>query len=430
VNGLGAILAVVIFSVAFFLIATERVHRVAVVLGAAGLMVALRLVPGDDVFYSEHAGIDWGVIFLLLGMMIIVGVIKQTGVFEFLGIWAGKRSRGRPYRLFVLLMIITAVASPFLDNVTTVMLVAPVTMAICQKLDLAAAPYLIAEALASNIGGAATLIGDPPNIIIGRRAGLSFNDFILHMTPIVVVLFVLFVLMARVMFRRAFVHHPDRAEAVMRLNGRDEIKDPALLARCLVVLALVMVGFALHHVLHLEPSVIALLGAGLMVLVSGVKASEYLAEVEWSTLVFFMGLFVMVGGLVETGVIDRIGEWAVGAVGDNYFLAASALIFGSAGLGAFFDNIPYVATMAPVVEELVAPAPDAGTGQALWWAFALGADLGGNGTAVAASANVVVLGVAAQNGQPISFWQFTRYGIVTTLVTVTTAWAYVWLRYF
>ena len=191
-----------------------------------------------------------------------------------------------------------------------------------------------------------------------------------------------------------------------------------------------MVGFALHHVLHLEPSVIALLGAGLMVLVSGVKASEYLAEVEWSTLVFFMGLFVMVGGLVETGVIDRIGEWAVGAVGDNYFLAASALIFGSAGLGAFFDNIPYVATMAPVVEELVAPAPDAGTGQALWWAFALGADLGGNGTAVAASANVVVLGVAAQNGQPISFWQFTRYGIVTTLVTVTTAWAYVWLRYF
>ncbi|MFC0531836.1 SLC13 family permease [Phytohabitans kaempferiae] len=429
-NGLGAIVAVIIFSVAFFLIATERVHRVAVVLGAAGLMVALRLVPGDDVFYSEHAGIDWGVIFLLLGMMIIVGVIKQTGVFEFLGIWAGKKSRGQPYRLLVLLMVITAVASPFLDNVTTVMLVAPVTIAVCQKLDLPAAPYLIAEALASNIGGAATLIGDPPNIIIGARAGLTYNDFIVHMTPITIVLFVMFVLMARLMFRKAFVHKPERVEAVMRLNGRDAIKDKGLLIRCLIVLTLVMVGFALHHVLHLEPSVIALLGAGLMVLVSGVKASDYLAEVEWTTLVFFMGLFVMVGGLVETGVIDRLGGWAVDAVGDNYFLAATALIFGSAVLGAFFDNIPYVATMAPVVEELVAQAPDPDTGQSLWWAFALGADLGGNGTAVAASANVVVLGIAAQHGQPITFWQFTKYGIITTLVTVTVAWGYVWLRYF
>lgn len=429
-NGVGAIVAVVIFSVAFFLIATERVHRVAVVLGAAGLMVALRLVPGDDVFYNEHAGIDWGVIFLLLGMMIIVGVIKQTGVFEFLGIWAGKKSRGRPYRLLVLLMLITAVASPFLDNVTTVMLVAPVTISVCQRLDLAAAPYLIAEALASNIGGAATLIGDPPNIIIGTRAGLSFNDFIIHMTPIVVVLFGLFVLMARVMFRKAFVHRPERAEAVMRLNGRDAIRNKPLLVRCLVVLGLVMVGFGLHHVLHLEPSVIALLGAGLMVLVSGAEASEYLAEVEWTTLVFFMGLFVMVGGLVETGVIDRIGDWSVDAVGDNYFLAATALLFGSAILGAFFDNIPYVATMTPVVEELAAQAPDQETGRALWWAFALGADLGGNGTAVAASANVVVLGIAAQHGQPISFWQFTKYGIVTTAVTVVVAWGYVWLRYF
>ncbi|GAA4727684.1 SLC13 family permease [Phytohabitans rumicis] len=428
-NGLAAVAALVIFSVAFFLIATERVHRVAVVLGAAGLMVALRLVPGDDMFYNEHAGIDWHVIFLLLGMMIIVGVIKQTGVFEFLAIWAGKRSRGRPYRLLVLLMGITAIASPFLDNVTTVMLVAPVTIAVCQQLGLPAAPYLIAEVLASNIGGAATLIGDPPNIIIGARAGLSFNDFIVHMTPIVVVLFALFVVMARVMFRSAF-RHSVQVDAVMHLNGRDAIKDKPLLVRCLAVLALVMVGFGLHHMLHWEPAVVALLGAGLMVLVSGVKAADYLAEVEWATLVFFMGLFVMVGGLVETGVIHRLGGWTVNAVGDNYFLAATALIFGSAILGAFFDNIPYVATMAPVVEDLAAQAPDAQTGQALWWSFALGADLGGNGTAVAASANVVVLGIAAQHGEPISFWQFTKYGIITTLVTVTVAWGYVWLRYF
>ena len=429
-NGLAPIAAIIIFAIAFALIATERIHRVAVVLGAAGLMAALRLVPGDDVFYSEHAGIDWGVIFLLLGMMIIVGVIKQTGIFEYLGIWAGKRSRGQPYRLLVLLMVITAVASPFLDNVTTVMLVAPVTIAVCQKLGLPAAPYLIAEALASNIGGAATLVGDPPNIIIGTRAGLSFNDFIVHMTPIVVVLFALFVVMARFMFRKSFVHRPDRVEAVMELDAREAIKDKGLLIRCLAVLALVVAGFSLHTVLHLEPAIIALLGAGLMVLVSGVKTADYLAEVEWSTLVFFMGLFVMVGGLVETGVIHRLGGWAVDAIGDDYFVAATALVFGSAVLGAFFDNIPYVATMAPVVEDLVARAPDPATGESLWWAFALGADLGGNGTAVAASANVVVIGIAAQHGHPITFWQFTKYGIITTAVTVVVAWGYVWLRYF
>ncbi|MGI5237834.1 SLC13 family permease [Dactylosporangium sp. CA-139066] len=427
---MSAVAAIVIFTVAFVLIATEKVHRVAVVLFAAGLMALLGLVPGQDVFFSEHAGIDWNVIFLLLGMMIIVGVVKQTGLFEFLAIWAAKRSRGRPYRLFVLLMVITAVASPFLDNVTTIMLVAPVTVLVCRKLGISAVPYLIAEALASNIGGAATLIGDPPNIIIGSRAGLTFNDFVVHMAPIVVVLFALFVLLGWVMFRKRFEYHPQRAAEVMALDERASIADRGLLVRCLAVLALVVTGFALHAVIHVEPSIIALLGAGLMVLVSRVGTEAYLEEVEWSTLVFFMGLFVMVGGLVETGVIHRIGGWASEQVGDNYFVAGSGLLFGSAVLGAFFDNIPYVATMAPIVEDLVATTPDPGTGQALWWAFALGADFGGNGTAVAASANVVVLGIAARAGEPISFWQFTRYGIVTTLMTTVIAWGYVWLRYF
>ncbi|GAA0736318.1 ArsB/NhaD family transporter [Dactylosporangium roseum] len=405
-------------------------HRVAVALFAAGLMALLGLVPGHDVFFSEHAGIDWNVIFLLLGMMIIVGVIKQTGVFEFLGIWAAKRSRGRPYRLLVMLMLITAVASPFLDNVTTVMLVAPVTPSVCKRLGIASAPYLIAEVLASNIGGAATLIGDPPNIIIGSRAGLTFNDFLVHMAPIVAVLFVVFVLLAWVMFRKRFEYHPERVAEVMALDERASLKDVRLLVRCLVVLAVVVAGFALHAVIHVEPSIIALLGAGLMVLVARVETARYLEEVEWETLVFFMGLFVMVGGLVETGVIHRIGGWATGWVGDDYFAAASALLFGSAVLGAFFDNIPYVATMAPIVEDIVATSPAPRTGQALWWAFALGADFGGNGTAVAASANVVVLGIAARAGEPISFWQFTRYGIITTIVTTVVAWAYVWLRYF
>ncbi len=427
---MSAVAAIVIFTIAFVLIATEKVHRVAVALFAAGMMALLGLVPGKDVFFSEHAGIDWNVIFLLLGMMIIVGVIKQTGVFEFLAIWAAKRSGGRPYKLLVLLMVITAVASPFLDNVTTIMLVAPVTVLVCRKLGIPAAPYLIAEALASNIGGAATLIGDPPNIIIGSRAGLTFNDFVVHMAPIVVILFILFVLLAWVMFRKRFEYHPERVAEVMALDERASITDRKLLVRCLSVLALVVTGFALHAVIHVEPAIIALLGAGLMVLVSRVDTAEYLQEVEWSTLVFFMGLFVMVGGLVETGVIHRIGTWATGQVGDDYFLAATGLLFGSAVLGAFFDNIPYVATMAPIVEDIVATTPDPATGQSLWWAFALGADFGGNGTAVAASANVVVLGIAARAGEPISFWQFTRYGIVTTVMTTVIAWGYVWLRYF
>jgi Na+/H+ antiporter NhaD/arsenite permease-like protein len=425
-----AAIALGLFVVAFFFIATERIDKTIVVLVGAGAMLLLRLAPGSEVFFSKHEGIDWDVIFLLLGMMVVVGVIKQTGVFDFLAIWAAKRSQGRPYRLMVMLMLITAIASPFLDNVTTIMLVVPVTVVVCNRLGIKAQPYIIAEVLASNIGGAATLIGDPPNIIIGSRANLSFNDFLIHMAPITVIVFAGFVLLTRFLFRRSFEHDPARVAEVMALDERRAITDFGLLWRCLSVLAVIIAGFALHTVLHLEPSIVALLGAGVMLLVARADLQTTLREVEWPTLVFFMGLFVMVSGLLHTGVIEAIGTWSVGMVGDDYFAAATALIFGSAVLGAFFDNIPYVATMTPVVEELVAGVPDPDTGQALWWAFALGADFGGNGTAVAASANVVALGIAARTGHPISFWQFTRYGIVVTVLTTIAAWAYVWLRYF
>ncbi|RNI20713.1 SLC13 family permease [Flexivirga caeni] len=425
-----AALALTIFLIAFFFIATEKADKVAVVLIAAGAMAGLKLIPGSEVFFSEHAGIDWNVIFLLLGMMIIVGIIKQTGLFDFLAIWAAKRARGKPYRLMVMLMVITAIASPFLDNVTTIMLVAPVTVVVCDRLAVSARPYLIAEVLASNIGGAATLIGDPPNIIIGSRAGLTFTDFLAHLAPIVVVVFVVFVLGTRVLFRAEFRYHPERVAEVMLLNERRAITDPVMLRRALVVFAAVVVGFCLHGALHFDPAIVALLGAGVMLLVTRTDPQEALREVEWPTLVFFMGLFVMVAGLAHTGVIETLGRWVVDAVGDDYFMAASALLFGSAILGAFFDNIPYVATMAPIVEELAADAPDEQTGRSLWWAFALGADFGGNGTAVAASANVVAIGLAARTGHRISFWQFTRYGIVVTAATTTMAWAYVALRYF
>jgi Na+/H+ antiporter NhaD/arsenite permease-like protein len=225
------IVALVIFLIAFVFIASEKVDKVKVVLIAAGAMAVLGLIPGSEVFYSEHAGINWNAIFLLFGMMVIVGIIKQTGFFEFLGIWAAKMSRGRPYRLMVMLMVITAIASPFLDNVTTIMLVAPVTIVVCHRLGISPQPYLIAEILASNIGGAATLIGDPPNIIIGSRAGLSFNDFLIHMTPIVTIVFIAFVLFTRVLFRNSFQFNPEKVANVTALQERRAITNPALLVR-------------------------------------------------------------------------------------------------------------------------------------------------------------------------------------------------------
>ncbi|HEY9523745.1 MAG TPA: ArsB/NhaD family transporter [Thermopolyspora sp.] len=427
---MSGVVALTIFMAAFFLIATEKVNKVKVVLVAAGAMAVLGLIPGAQVFYSEHEGIDWNVIFLLLGMMIIVGVIKQTGVFDYLAIWAAKKSRGRPYRLMVMLMGITAIASPFLDNVTTIMLVAPVTVVVCDRLRIRAQPYLIAEILASNIGGAATLIGDPPNIIIGSRAGLTFNDFLIHMAPAVVVIFAIFVLFTRVLFRKDFQYNPGYVADVMALNERRAITDPGLLWRCLIVLGFVIIAFSLHAVVHVEPSIVALVGAGVMLLVSRIDLHDVLNEVEWPTLVFFMGLFVMVASLVYTGVIETAGGWIADLLGEHEFLAATALLFGSSVLGAFFDNIPYVATMTPIVEGMVAQTADPKIGQALWWSFALGADFGGNGTAVAASANVVAIGIAARTGHHISFWRFTKYGILVTILSTTLAWVYVWLRYF
>ncbi len=420
--------ALVVFVGAYVLIATERVHRVAAALGGAALMLALGLTDGPAAFYSADTGIDWNVIFLLFGMMVIVGVIRRTGLFEALAIHAAKRARGRPFLVLVLLVLITAVASALLDNVTTVLLVAPVTFLVCERLALPVVPYLIAEVMASNIGGAATLIGDPPNIIIGSRAGLSFNDFLVNVAPFCVVMTIVLIGLCRVLFRRAFVSDPTLVAEVMALSEREAIRDWRLLWQSLGVLALVLLGFVLHPVLHYEPSVVALLGAGLLVLISTVTVEDALADVEWETLVFFMGLFVMVGALVETGIIGGLSDWFGGVLGGNTEVTAVVLLLVSMVLSGVIDNIPYVATMAPVVAELA--RHQSPHGHVLWWALALGADLGGNATAVGASANVVVLGMAKRYGSPISFWHFTKYGVLVTLVSAALAVPYVLVRYF
>jgi len=424
------VLVVAAFVGAYVLIATERVHRVAAALGGAAAMVLLGVVNTEVAFFSEETGVDWNVIFLLLGMMIIVSVLKQTGVFDFLAIWAAKRARGKPFAVMVLLVVITAVASALLDNVTTVLLIAPVTLLVCDRLRVPPVPFLLAEVFASNIGGTATLIGDPPNIIIGSRAGLSFNDFVLNLAPIVVILMVVFIGMCRIMFRSAFQYDPERVAAVMALNEREAIRDRGLLIRSLVVVFAVMAGFVAHSALHVEPSLVALLGAGALVAVSKLDPPEFLEEVEWPTLVFFIGLFIMVGALVEVGVIGDLGEAVTEAVGTQYFLAASVLLWGSALLSGIVDNIPYVATMSPLVQGLVDSGGGSKEANALWWALALGADLGGNATAVGASANVVVIGIAARNGHPISFWHFTKYGLVVAFVTIAISWPYLYLRYY
>jgi Na+/H+ antiporter NhaD/arsenite permease-like protein len=424
------VLVVAAFAGAYVLIATERIHRVAAALGGAAAMVLLGVVDAKVAFFSEETGVDWNVIFLLLGMMIIVSVLKQTGVFDFLAIWAAKRARGKPFAVMALLVVITAVASALLDNVTTVLLVAPVTLLVCDRLRVPPVPFLLAEVFASNIGGTATLIGDPPNIIIGSRAGLSFNEFALNLAPIVVILMVVFIGMCRIMFRSAFQYDPERVAAVMALNEREAIRDRGLLIRSLVVVFAVMAGFVAHSALHVEPSLVALLGAGALVAVSKLDPPEFLEEVEWPTLVFFIGLFIMVGALVEVGVIGDLGEAVTEAVGDQYFLAASVLLWGSALLSGIVDNIPYVATMSPLVQGLVEGGGGSKESNALWWALALGADLGGNATAVGASANVVVIGIAARNGHPISFWHFTKYGLVVAFVTIAIAWPYLYLRYY
>ncbi|MGI5291880.1 ArsB/NhaD family transporter [Nonomuraea polychroma] len=415
-----------VFLAAYALIATEKVHRVVAALGGAGIMLLIHATGAEAAFFSEHSGIDWNVIFLLFGMMVIVGVLKETGVFEYLAIWAAKRAKGRPFRLMVLLVLITAVASALLDNVTTVLLIAPVTFLVCERLAINPVPFLIAEALSSNIGGAATLVGDPPNIIIASRAGLTFNDFLIHMAPMIIVLMAVFVGLCWLMFGRHFRYDPERAEEIMALDEKEAIADRRLLWQSLAVLALVMAAFVLHPVLHYEPSVVALLGSGVLVAVTKVRTERAIAEVEWPTLVFFAGLFVMVGALVETGVIGALSEAAVAATAGRLELTTMGLLGASAVLSAIVDNIPYVATMSPIVEQLV----QANEGQqVLWWALAFGADLGGNATAVGAAANVVVLGIAARNGTPISFWQFTKYGLIVAAVTVTLVAPYLWLRY-
>jgi Na+/H+ antiporter NhaD/arsenite permease-like protein len=331
-------MAVSVFVVAYGLIATEKINRVAVALGGVSIMLAVGATNAEHAFFSEDAGIDWNVIFLLLGMMLIVGVLKRTGLFEFVAIWAAKKARGRPFLIMVILIVVTGVLPAALDNVTAVLLVAPVTLLVCDRLGVPPIPFLIAEVLASNIGGAGTLVGDPPNIIIiiiiAGRSGLSFDDFLSVLAPFVLVVLAVLVLLCRIMFRRAFRYDAERAERVMALRESDAIRDRRLVVLSLLVLGAVLVAFSLHTLLGLGPSVVALLGGLLLLALSRLDATEIAKDVEWPTLVFFAGLFVMVGSLVATGVIDTPADAATGSVEGKLWPATLLLLCASGVLSA------------------------------------------------------------------------------------------------
>jgi Na+/H+ antiporter NhaD/arsenite permease-like protein len=415
-------IALAIFVVTYGAIASDRVHiTVAALLGA----VAVILVGLVDQAAAFEA-VDWNVIFLLAGMMIIAGVLRRTGVFSWLAVRSVRVARGEPLVLLLLLAGITAVLSAFLDNVTTIVLLAPVTLYIATTMRLSPIPFLLAEVLASNIGGTATLIGDPPNLLIGSAAGLTFVDFLLNLGPVVVVIFGAFAAMIAVAFRGQLRLAPEVRDEILALDESQFIADHRLLRLGLAVLGLTIAGFFFAGVIHQQPATIALLGAAALMLVARVEPDELIREVDWSTLLFFVGLYVVVEGLVASGVIGSVGAWLADATGGDQSVATLGLLWMSGIASALVNNVPYTATMIPVVQQLGASGLAM---EPLWWALALGICLGGNATIVGASANIVAANVAGRAGHPIAFGRFLRIGGVVALVSLVISSAYVWVRY-
>ena len=422
-------LAIIVFIVAYVFIASEKISKIAIVLAGAAAMVIIGATDADKAFYSHETGIDWNVIFLLLGMMIIVGIIHKTGLFEFLAISAIKKSSGSPKVALVYLMILTAIASAILDNVTTILLAIPMTLIVTKHLKVSPIPFILAEVFVSNIGGAATLVGDPPNIIIASKADLSFNAFLVHMAPMVILVLLVVIPMIVFLFRKELVNAPADRDAVMKLQAHDFLKDVILLKKSLGVLTLVMIAFVLHSFLHLEPSIVALFGAGVLVAISGLKPRDYVQDVEWSTLIFFSGLFIMVGGLVGSGALAELSSFLKDLFAGNTQLAALSILSISAVLSGIIDNIPYVTAMSPVISDLSVGLVGRQE-HVLWWSLAFGADFGGNATIIGASANVVAIGLAAKAGIHISFWKFAKYGVLVTAVSIAMVYPYIYFFYF
>ena len=419
-------LASLIFSLTYLLIISERVHKTAAALGGGVAVIAFRVLDQEEAF----AAIDLSVIFLLVGMMVIANALGKTGAFQWLAIRAAKAARGNPLYIMMILGVITALGSAFLDNVTTVVLMAPLSLFVAGILGVSPVPFLISLILASNIGGTATLIGDPPNILIGSAAGLTFVDFIVHLAPIILIVLAVFFVAVFVVFRLRMRPVAEYQRRVMGLDESEVLGDRRPLYLSLGILGLVVLGFLLHGALELEPATVALGGATALIVVGGIHPRDAFLEVEWPTIFFFVGLFMVVGGVEKAGLLEDIGQGMGDASGGHLWAGTMLVLWSGALLSGIVDNIPFTAAMIPVVKEL---GQDLGVrdsaGNPLWWALALGAGLGGNLTLVAASANVYVAGVAERAGYRIGFLEFMKWGGLITLASLVLATVYLWLRY-
>ena len=419
--------AVVIFIAAYALIISEKVHRTIVGICGAMLMIIFGIISQETAIHH----IDFNTLGLLMGMMIIVNITSETGLFNFLAIWAAKKVKAQPVKLLVALSLLTAVCSGLLDNVTTVLLTVPITFNIASQLKVDVKPFLMAQIISSNIGGTATLVGDPPNIMIGSSVGLSFMDFIYNLTLPAVIIFIVTVAIMLAMYGSKLKTQPELQDKVMRLNEYSQITDPVLMKKCLGVLAVTMSMFVMHSTLHLETATAALSGAGLLLLLTfhhdEEKIAKVLSKIEWLAIFFFAGLFVLVGALVETGVIKMLAAEAIKITNGSVTATAILILWMSAIASAFIDNIPFVATLIPLIKDM----GEMGLSnlEPMWWSLALGACLGGNGTLIGASANVVVASMAAQRGKPISFIEFMKTAFPLMILSIIISTVYVWIRY-
>lgn len=422
-----AVLAGVIFILMYAFIVSEKIHRTIIAMIGAILMIFLGVIEQEVAIHH----IDFNTLGLLIGMMIIVGITGQTGLFNYVAIWAAKKAEASPMKILIYLSLLTAVFSAFLDNVTTVLLMVPVTLSITEKLKIDPIPFLITQIIASNVGGTATLIGDPPNIMIGSAVKeLTFIAFIDNLAFISVVNLVIVLAILAMLYKKCLKTQDELKQDLMKMDEKAELKDITMLKKCLAVLTLTILGFFSHQALHLESSAVALAGGFLLLLIASrdhTFTEKMLDKVEWATIFFFVGLFIAVGGLIETGIISRIAEIALEITGGDLTYTSLLILWLSAIVSAFLDNIPFVATMIPMIQDMGA----AGISdlEPLWWSLALGACLGGNGTIVGASANLIVAGLAAERGYRLMFLQYMKVGFPIMILTIIISTGYIYLRY-